>query len=402
MRDADTTDTTRSGRRWLVLALGVFAQTSSSAFVYGIPFLVPLLRDAYGLSLAAVGGYVAAPTVGLVLALIAWGAAADRWGERLVIGVGLSLSAAAIAAAALLPGLGHGPLILLLAAGGAGGASVSSASGRMVMGWFGRDERGLAMGIRQTAQPLGVAVAGIALPTLAAATGPFGSLILPAGLSLLSAVLVVALAPDPPRPARADDDARPRSPYRTPMLWRVHAASAMLVVPQFAVAAFGTEYLVREQGWGFAAAGGFMAAVQVTGAAGRIGTGMWSDRVGSRLRPMRQIAVAAALVLVLFALGDLVAGWLAVTALAIGAVVTVADNGLAFTSTAEIAGPSWSGRALGVQNTGQNIVGSAVPIVLGALVGATGYAAGFTIAALAPLAAVALTPVRQETSSTHW
>lgn len=395
-------DVTRTRRRWLVLGLGVLAQTSSSAFVYGMPFLIPVLRDAYGLSLAGAGTYVAAPTAGLLLALIAWGAAADRWGERVVISVGQTLSAAAIAAVALLPDPGYVPLLLLLAAGGAAGAGVSSASGRMVMGWFSRDERGLAMGIRQTAQPLGVAVAGVSLPALASSDRPFEALLLPAALCLASAVLVATLAPDPPRTPRAEGTPRPRSPYRAPVLWRVHAASAMLVVPQFAVAGFGTEYLVREQGWGLAAAGGFMAAVQVTGAVGRIGSGVWSDRVGSRLRPMRQVAVGAAAVLLLFALGDLVAGWLAVAALAIGAVVTVADNGLAFTSTAEIAGPAWSGRALGVQNTGQNIVGSAVPIGLGALVGATGYAAGFTLAALAPLAAIALTPVRLEPTTSRW
>jgi hypothetical protein len=111
---------------------------------------------------------------------------------------------------------------------------------------------------------------------------------------------------------------------------------------------------------------------------------------------MRQVAAGAAVVLVVFALGDAVAGWLAVVALALGAIVTVAPNGLAFTATAEIAGSAWSGRALGIQNTGQNAVASVVPVALGALVGATGYSTAFLVAALAPLAAVALVPVRQE------
>ena len=55
-----------SGRRWVVLAVGVFAQTAACAFVYGVPFLVPDLRDQFGLSLAAAGAYVAAPTAGLL------------------------------------------------------------------------------------------------------------------------------------------------------------------------------------------------------------------------------------------------------------------------------------------------------------------------------------------------
>lgn len=389
-------DVTRTRRRWLVLAVGVFAQTAACSFVYGLPFVVPLLRDTEGLSLAQVGAYVGAPTVGLLCTLVLWGAAADRSGERGVMTVGLALCAAAVAGAALLP-IGPGPLLLvLLGLGGAGAASVFAASGRMVMGWFAAHERGTAMGIRQTSQPLGVAVAGLTLPTLAAAVGPFRALLLPAVLCVVASVLVATLAPDPPRAPRPAGAAPERSPYGTSVLWRVHGASALLVVSQFAVASFATEYLVREQGWHVAAAGAFVAGGQIAGAVGRIATGFWSDRVGSRLRPMRQVAAAATAVLLLFALGDAVAGWLAVTMLAVGAVVTVAPNGLAFTSTAEIAGPAWSGRALGVQNTGQNAVASVVPAALGALVGATGYAAAFAIAAAAPLAAILVTPVRDE------
>jgi hypothetical protein len=49
-----------------------------------------------------------------------------------------------------------------------------------------------------------------------------------------------------------------------------------------------------------------------------------------------------------------------------------------------------------VQNTTQNIVATAAPPVLGALIGASSYALGFAVAALAPLAAIAVTPVRDE------
>ncbi|MCB8808828.1 hypothetical protein LJD48_28195, partial [Escherichia coli] len=55
--------------------------------------------------------------------------------------------------------------------------------------------------------------------------------------------------------------------------------------------------------------------------------------------------------------------------LVIASVITVADNGLAFTSVAEAAGPYWSGRALGAQNTGQFLVAAIVPPAIGALIG---------------------------------
>ena len=55
----------------------------------------------------------------------------------------------------------------LLVLAGALGASVNAASGRAVMGWFHARERGLALGIRQTAIPIGGAAAAAGLPWLA-------------------------------------------------------------------------------------------------------------------------------------------------------------------------------------------------------------------------------------------
>src|SRR6478672_2595530 len=152
-----------SARRWIVLAVGTFAQAATCSFIYGIPMLVPALR-ADGLSLFAAGVLVSAPMAGLLLTLIAWGAAADRFGERIVIGTGVGAAAVLLLGAVLVRGTVG--LAIALALAGASGASVNAASGRMVMGWFPPHERGLAMGTRQTAQPLGVAVAALALPSL--------------------------------------------------------------------------------------------------------------------------------------------------------------------------------------------------------------------------------------------
>jgi MFS family permease len=86
----------------------------------------------------------------------------------------------------------------------------------------------------------------------------------------------------------------------------------------------------------------------------------------------------------------------AVLLLVVASTVTVADNGLAFTAVAERAGPFWSGRALGVQNTGQFLTAAAVPPLAGALVTWAGYAVTFASASLFALAALPLVPVRHE------
>lgn len=66
----------------------------------------------------------------------------------------------------------------------------------------------------------------------------------------------------------------------------------------------------------------------------------------------------------------------------------MSDNGLAFTAIAEIAGPFWSGRALGAQNTSQHLTGAIAAPLFGRVIGVAGFPAAFAICALFPLAAI--------------
>ena len=108
------------------------------------------------------------------------------------------------------------------------------------------------------------------------------------------------------------------------------------------------------------------------------------------------MAVAAGLTMVLLGLAAGQDAAVAVPLVVLATVLTVADNGLAFTAVAERAGPHWSGRALGAQNTAQYLTASAVPPLAGLLVDRAGYAAAFALAGLFPLLAVGLVPVRDE------
>jgi sugar phosphate permease len=358
--------------------------------------LIPAIRHTYGVSLAGAGIVVAAPGVGVLFTLLAWGYAADRCGERVVIAAGLIGAAAFLAAACAVHGLPA--LCALLALAGAAGASVNAAGGRIVLGWFAAHERGLAMGVRQTAQPLGVGLAALTLPAFAR-HGLSLAFVFPAALCAVVAVLVLAFVADPPR-SKAQGSTNAGSPYRTAHLWRVHGVSMLLVVPQFAVSAFVLEYLVNQRHWEVLTAGRLVFAMQVAGAAGRVAVGAWSDRVGSRLRPMRQIAVASALTMLAVAVGDARHSAFVVIAFAVGAVVTVTDNGLGFTAAAEIAGPLWAGRALGAQNTAQNLAAVVTPPLLGVLIESSSYSTGFLVAAIFPVLAVVLVPVPRRAART--
>ncbi|MGQ4596755.1 MFS transporter [Nocardia sp. R6R-6] len=383
-------------RRWYMLGLGVLAQASSAVFVHGVPFLLPALTER-GLPLATAGLLVAMPTVGLVCTLIAWGFVVDRIGERKVlIGGPLVMLAAGCAAAATTDDIALGALLFL---GGIGAASTNGASGRLIVGWFPPHRRGLAMGIRQTAQPLGVGVGALAIPAVAGAYGVSAAILVPALMAGVAALGCLTGVVDPPRPASsAAEPALRANPYRDDAtLWRIHLVSVLLVIPQGTVWTFALLWLHRDVGWSLPAAGALVTFTQILGALGRIGAGAWSDRVGSRMRPLRTVAVAAVLSMAVLALAAWTHWWWAAIPLLIAAsVITVSDNGLAFTAVAEIAGPYWSGRGLGIQNTGQNLAVAAIPPLFGALITASGFPAAFLLAAAAAAAAVPLVPTDAE------
>ncbi|MCZ2526679.1 MFS transporter [Streptomyces sp. HB2AG] len=379
-------------RRWLMLFLATTAQTATCAFLYGIPYLADELRTAWHLSLPQVGLLVAAPTLGLLVSLVAWGAAADRYGERVVIASGLGLSALFLLSAQAVHGVAALGAVFALA--GAAGASVSSAGGRLVMGWFGSAERGLAMGIRQTATPLGMGTAALTLPPIAGRWGLHGALAFLAVLAGVTAVLVAVLAADPAGTTAGSSARRRGNPYRGTALWRIHGAGALLVLPQFTTGAFALVLLVDLRGWSAVEAGRILACAQVLGALLRIAAGRWSDRVGSRMRPMRQLALFTSLVVAAGAAGAAFPSPLTDVLLVLAVGVTASTNGLSFTATAETAGPAWSGRALGVHNTGQNLSASLTPPLMGAVITAAGYWPAFAVAAAAATAAAAVVPAR--------
>ncbi|QYF72398.1 MFS transporter [Cryobacterium sp. PAMC25264] len=394
MTASPTTDTqTVSARAWVVLALGVAAQTAGTVFVSAPAFLIPLLHTERGLTLAQAGLLAAIPTFGMVLTLILWGALADRIGEKWVIAGGLLLTA--LAAGGAIVSEGYVALGVFLLLGGMASASTNSASGRIVVGWFPKHKRGLAMGIRQMSQPLGVTVAAVTIPVIAAASGVGAALVVPFALTAVLALACAIGLANPPRVAQpvGAPVAPARNPYRTSgFLWRIHAASVLLVVPQFTISTFGLVWLVSDQGWDALAAGVLVGAAQFVGAIGRIVIGVVSDRVGSRVRPLRWVAVSVASVLLVLAAVDAAHWGAAAVVFVLATTVTVAPNGLAFTSVAEMAGPGWSGKALGVQNTGQFIAASLVGPLMGALIGVVGYPLTFAVAAIFPALAVPVVP----------
>lgn len=387
-----TTESIGTVRRWSMLVIALTATTCANVFINGAAFLIPTLHRERGVDLAAAGLLSAMPSFGLVLTLIAWGWLVDRVGERIVLTVGSALTALFAFGAASVHSLFAVGAFLLL--GGMAAASSNSASGRVVVGWFPPEQRGLAMGIRQTATPLGVGLGALVIPRVAESHGVGTALLFPAVVCVLSAVICAVGVLDPPRPPRAEAPAEHlANPYRgSSLLWRIHAVSVLLVIPQGFIWTFTLVWLMSERGWSAASAGLLVTIAQVLGAGGRIAAGRWSDVVGSRLRPIRSIAAAAAVTMALLAVTDALDSPVSIALMIVASVVTVSDNGLAFTAIAEIAGPFWSGRALGTQNTSQHLATALGSPLFGALIAVAGFPVAFAVCALCPLAAFPLVP----------
>jgi sugar phosphate permease len=373
--------------RWTILALGTAAQWSYSAVVLGIPVLAPQLREEYGLSLAQVGVVLAAFSIGSVVTLLPWGLLADRVGERRVLASGLAVASVALAVAALTSSWIS--LVLLLVLAGGAGASVNAASGRAVMSWFDASERGFALGIRQTALPLGGAAAALALPSIAAAGGTEAGLLVLAGACLATAIAgAVGLREAPP------DDGVPlgdvTNPLRDGRMWRLATGSGLIVVAQISIMAFAVLFLHGARGLSTAAAAGIFAAMQLAGASLRIAAGRWSDRVGTRIGPLVRIALALSVTLALSAALANAPLALLVPAFLVAGATAQAWNGLSFTAAAELAGLARAGAALGFQQTSLAVASSVAPPVFALLVESTSWGVAFALAATFPLAGAGL------------
>jgi sugar phosphate permease len=346
--------------------------------------MAPALRERYDLTLGQAGFIISGSLAGSVLSMIPWGLASDRLGERTVLGVGLSLCGCALLGASQATGFPSLAAFVVLA--GAAGASVNSASGRAVMHWFGGHERGLALGIRQTAIPISGFVYSLVLPPVVHAGGVGWGFAVLGGSCIAGAALSVAVVREGPRPAADEDGAVRRGPFRDRRIWTLAGGSALIVAPQMCVVGFTVLFLHDRRGLSPAHAAAVLAVMQLLGIGARIGAGRWSDLVGSRIVPMRRIALAIAALVALATLLLAAPVALLLPALVAAGVLAMSWNGLAFTAAAELAGHARSGAAIGLQQTVLNSFSATYPAAFGALVAATSWRAGFAVVALFPLA----------------
>ena len=336
---------------------------------------------------------LAALNFGLVLTLLPWGLVADRIGERAVLGTGLLGCAAALVLAGRTTSFDG--LVAALALAGALGGGVQSASGRAVMSWFAPSERGLALGIRQTAVPVGGAIAAGVLPALSSHVSLRAAFYALAGGCAFAALVGVALI----RAEPGDDHGELARPLRDPRVWLLCVGSTFYVATQIALIGFVVLFLHDERGVSTGLAAAVLAAIQVLGGVARIVAGLASDRLALRIVPLRWIALLLAAAMTAAAVLVHAPLWILVPVLLAAGTFALSWNGLSYTAAAEAAGRARSGAAIGLQQTFLSVGSIVAPIAFAAVVHHTSWRLGFWLAAASPLLGYALlTPLVERRS----
>ena len=360
---------------WQILAGGTFALWSYSLLYVGIAVIAPTIRTTFHVGLAATGAALGAVSAGAAVTLFLWGVLADRIGDRVVMSSGLLAGAIALVPAALAGSFGV--FVALLFVAGSLGASVNAPSARSVMAWFGPERRGMALGIRQTAVPLGGLCAALVMPLLSLT----GAVLVTSLAMLLGGLVAVLTVRDRTHARSAGVENLPR-PWRDRRVLGSASVSILLSTAQLSVVGFSVLFLHEARGVAISAAALLFAGVQVLAAGARVAVGWWSDRLGSRLRPIRWLTVALTCAVAATSILVTAPLVLLLPAMLVAGGLSMAWNALVLTATAEFAGPRRSGAALGLQQTGLSLWSTIVPPVFAALVVSTSWRFSFGAVAL--------------------
>jgi MFS family permease len=336
--------------------------------------VMPILRDAWGMSAATAATIQSAWHLGYLVSLFVVGMLADRYGARRIYLVSGVVAAAAAAVFAL---GSHGYVSALLLHGLAGACSGGSYTPGLALIYRHADprDRGKAMGWFLAASSLGYALALGAIALVTALASWRLALVVAAGFAALGAGLgwIALRALRDPAPEGGASRARPWQAIvetlrdRTAMAcnwaytfhcWELFVVWAWL--PSF-LAAAGADAVSRHGGsWGIGVAG----LAHLLGAAGSIVGGTASDRLG-RSRVM--LLVSGLSLTGSFTLGWLWGWplWLLVAAGALYNLCAIADSSVYSTALAETVPVSRLGTAYSVRSVMGFAAGAISPVLFG-------------------------------------
>jgi MFS family permease len=261
------------------------------------------------------------------------------------------------------------------------------------MAWFPASELGLALGIRQTAIPIGAAIGAGLLPTLASAGGTRLAFVFLGAACLSGAAIAAAFirtgAPGEPKLGEVS------RPVRDPRMWLLGGGTGLYLVAQIGIISFVVLFLHEHRRVSPHVAALVLVAIYVLAVGARIGSGTISDRLGNRLMPLRAIGVALAVLTAGVAAATDAPLALLIPLFVAAGMLSMAWNGLAYAAAAEAAGPARTGAALGFQQTLLGVIVAGAPPAIAA-VAEHSWRLAFVLTAVAPAVGVLILRTLEE------
>lgn len=264
------------------LTATLVAQLIVSMSVAALPALAPLIAAARGVSPTYIGLYMALLYAAAMGSTLLASGAVIRHGSIRITQAALLSCAAGIACCAL-PSLGAlacGALLI-----GIGSGPMAPASSQLLVRTTPVDRMSLVFSVRQTALPLGVALAGLALPALQAVVGWQYTLLAASAVNLIAAVAVQPLRKafdadrDLGRRLSWGDFVHPiRLVLSTPPLRTLAGCSFVYCTAQAALSTYLVTFLTDSLAYGLVAAGFLLSLSQLGAIVGRVFWGYLADR----------------------------------------------------------------------------------------------------------------------------
>lgn len=150
--------------KWIVLMLATAVQASATLITYGIGPLAFFWKEIYHLTDMQLGMLLTAVNIGPLFCMLFVGRLLDQYNERVLIGGSSILLGGSLLFIHVVERF-TGLLFVLMIVGVFYSAAQPGGS-KVILKWFLKENRGLAMGIRQAGIPIGGAVAGAMIPIL--------------------------------------------------------------------------------------------------------------------------------------------------------------------------------------------------------------------------------------------
>ncbi|MEJ1158934.1 MFS transporter [Prosthecomicrobium sp. N25] len=190
-----------TGNRWLMLAVLFLARTAMAFQFQSIGAVAPLLTERYAIDFALLGTLVGLFMLPGVVIALPGGLLGQRFGDKPVAIVGLTLMILGGIALAALPSFGTA--MLARAVSGIGGVLLTVVLTKMLIDWFAGHAITAAMALFVNSWPIGIGLSLVILPGVAGREGVGLALLVPVAFALCALVGLAAIYRSAPGAAAA-------------------------------------------------------------------------------------------------------------------------------------------------------------------------------------------------------